>query len=91
VLQQPKGPTPPWGALGPALPEGDGRACAALLCAVRHHLQHWMSFWVPHYEKGIKVLESVQRRAMKMVKGLEGKTREEWPRSLGLLSAKQRS
>lgn len=29
------------GAPGPALPLGEGRACPALLCAVRPHLQHW--------------------------------------------------
>ena len=41
--------------------------------------------------KDRKLLESVQRRAAKMGKALEGKTYEERPRSLGLLSLEQRS
>ena len=51
----------------------------------RPHCKECVQFWEPHYVKVTEALEHVQRRAMRLVRGLECKPYKEQLRDLGFV------
>ena len=79
------------GGTRPSIASGREEGVSPLLLTVQPHLQYWVQVWAPQYKKDIKLLDTVQRKATEVVKGLQGNIHEEWLRSLGVLSPEQRS
>jgi len=57
---------------------------------MRPHLQYCIQIWSPQHKKDTELLEQIQRRAMKMIRGSKQLPHENKLRELGLFILEKR-
>lgn len=62
---------------------------ALLLCALRPHLEYCIHMCSPQHSREMDLLESVQRRTTKIIRGMEHLSYEVRLRELGLFNLKK--
>lgn len=90
MLWQPRGQTTFWNALNTAQSTGQKGMILPRFVLVQPHPEYCIQFCSLQYKESVKVLECIQRRGQKLLKGLESTSYEERLRILGLSTLKSK-